>query len=149
MVFSKPDGKEKIMYLKNMFVLIFLVVCFVSSAAFASGGDSNEDTGDGTGGGGSFGDAVDRTYESGKSIYTGRKKTAPKLSYCLRVGEEIIPVKRKSLKQFKGTSFTELSKHLFRCDEPTKSIISELERTDFIHVIYYLDKRYRLKLERA
>ena len=132
-----------------MFVLIFLVVCFVSSAVFASGGDSNEDTGDGTGGGGSFGDAVDRTYESGKSIYTGRKKTAPKLSYCVRVDDAVIPVKRKSLKPFKGTSFTELSKHLFRCDEPTKSIISELERTDFIHVIYYLDKRYRLKLERA
>lgn len=139
------------MYLKtNIFVLIFLVICCTNSTVFASGSEDNEDSADEAFDGANIGrPAVDSTYESGKSIYTGRKKTAPKLSYCLRVGEEIIPVKRKSLKQFKGTSFTELSKHLFRCDEPTKSIISELERTDFIHVIYYLDKRYRLKLERA
>jgi len=133
---------------KSIFVLVFMAVNLVGSAAFASGSDDNEDTGDGTSGG-SFGEQVDRTYESGKAIYTGRKKTAPKLSYCLRVGEEMLPVKRKSLKQFKKTSFTQLSKHLFSCDAPEKSIISQLERTDFIHVIYYLDKRYRLKLERV
>jgi len=134
---------------KSVFVLIFVVINLVFSAAFASGSDDNEDTSGGNFGESNGGEQVDRTYESGKAIYTGRKKTAPKLSYCLQVGDELLPVKRKSLKPFKKSSFTELSKHLFRCDEPGTSIISQLERIDFIHVLYYLDKRYRLKLERA
>ena len=136
---------------KSIFVLIFMFINVVGSAAFASGSDDNEDTGGDTFGGGGFGEqrVVDPTYESGKAIYKGRKKTAPKLSYCLRIGNQTLPVKRKSLKYFKAMSFTELSKHLFSCDEPEKSIISQLERKDFIHVLYYLDKRYKLILERA
>ena len=92
---------------------------------------------------------VDPTYESGKAVYTGRSKNAPKLQYCLKVGEETVKLKRKSIKQFKQSSYSTLAKNLYRCDVPTQSIKTQLEKQQFLHVLYYLNKRYKLNLARA
>ena len=92
---------------------------------------------------------VDPTYESGKAVYTGRSKNAPKLQYCLRVGEETVKLKRKSIKQFKQSSYSDLAKNLYRCDVPAQAIKTELEKQQFLHVLYYLNKRYKLNLARA
>ena len=91
---------------------------------------------------------VDTAYETGKAVYNGRKSNVPKLSYCLKSGEEMVEVKRKTIKQFKGSSYSGLAAGLYNC-ETSLAVKKDLERQDFIHVLYYLDKRYKLKLERS
>jgi len=116
-----------------------------SGAVLASGGGSY--------GGGSYGGdtyqqrKVDETYEVGKAIYNGRQSGYPKLSYCVVASEgEKVPLKSKSIKQYKRTSYNELSQNLYNCDNPDSLISSELSQDAMLHVLYYLNKRYRLSL---
>jgi len=130
-------------------LLISLLVPFYS---FASGGDTSETNDDPFEGLSDFQRAqrvVDPTYESGKAIYTGRNKSVPKLSYCLRNGEEIVALKRKTIKNFKKSSYSELARNLYQCDTPDSTIKSQLESKQFLHVLYYLNKRYKLNLQRS
>jgi len=138
-------------------ILIVVYVLFLSlvgtNISYASGGDDggNDDSGFGND---SIGierqeRVVDQAYELGKAIYTGRKHGEPKLSYCVNVNGERLPVKRKALKQFKKSSFSNLAKNLYNCDNPESQVVSELSRDSFLHVLYYLDKRYRLALQRS
>ena len=123
-------------------------IAFSSTAVFASGGGG----GGGYGGGGGFGGGqvqqrqVDQTYEVGKAIYNGRQSGFPKLSYCVVAEGEKVPVKSKSIKTYKKTSYNELSKNLYNCDNPDSLVSSELSRDGLLHVLYYLNKRYRLSL---
>lgn len=131
-----------------LFVTIFLLGLSTGNA-FASGGDDSDDTQNGL-------DlssyernevVVDPSYETGKSIYTGRKKGVTKLSYCLLSGEQPVALKRKTIKVFKQTTYSKLSVKLVNCDKPSMRIRDELEQKDFLTVLYYLDKRYKLALE--
>ncbi len=142
------------MFFKKVILSTIIVGLYcVGSIALASGGDDSgsEDAGSFGDDSGGFGEerVVDPIYESGKAVYTGRSKSAPKLSYCIGSGEQAIKLKRKSIKQFKKTSFSELAKNLYRCDVPSETIKSQLEKRDFLHMLYYLDKRYKLQLERV
>jgi len=92
---------------------------------------------------------VDQAYEAGKAVYTGRKSGTPKLSYCLREGEQFVALKRKTIKQHKKGSYSSLAANLVNCDDPSFSVKEQLGRQDFLYVLYYLDKRYKLKLERS
>ena len=92
---------------------------------------------------------VDQSYETGKAIYTGRKTNTPKLSYCLRDGEQTVALKRKSIKQHKQGSYSSLAASLVDCDNPSLSVKQQLGSKDFLYVLYYLDKRCKLKLERS
>jgi len=90
---------------------------------------------------------VDQTYEVGKSIYTGRRSGSPKLKYCISVENELSPVKRSSLKTYKNDTVQNFTDNLFECDKPDTKIASELSRDEFLYVVYYLNKRYRLNLK--
>lgn len=137
------------MSIKTVAVSFAALVTFSAvSSAFASGGG-------GFGGGGSYGGSnpastarpVDQTYETGKAIFKGRKRGEPKLSYCVLADDgNKIPVKRKSLKPFKGTSYNELANNLFDCEQPDKRINEVLSRDSFLYVVYYLNKRHKLDL---
>ena len=124
----------------------------MSPQLLASGGESEDNDSEGFGDSGSFERTervVDPTYESGKAVYTGRKHATPKLSYCLKGEEGVVKVKRKTIKQFKKSSYSELAKSLYQCDTPDSTIKSQLESKDFLHVLYYLNKRYKLNLQRS
>jgi len=135
---------------KLSMLLTFSLVAFIgSSHVLASGGESEDNE--------SFEEfdtstydqpVVDPAYEAGKAVYTGRKSNAPKLSYCLKDGEELVKLKRKTIKPHKKGSYSSLATSLYNCDTRT-FVKQELERQDFINVLYYLDKRYRLKLQRS
>lgn len=90
--------------------------------------------------------AVDQTYELGKAIYTGRQQGEPSLEYCIAVDGEKVPVKRKSVKAYKGETYDEFARNLFHCDEPDKLISEGLTRDSFLYVVYYLNKRHKLDL---
>lgn len=116
------------------------------SSAFASGGGSY-------GSGGDFNvrraAAVDQNYELGKSIYKGRKAGEPTLEYCVLVEGEKIPLKRKSIKAYKNTSYNDLAANMYYCDEPEKQISDGLTRDSLLYVLYYLNKRHKLNLKGA
>lgn len=125
-------------------VLSSLILLFVfSSISYASGGY----------GGGGYGGynsrpvkQVDHAYEYGKSIYQGRESNVAKLNYCIKDEEEKVELRRSVIKKFKNTSYTELANNLYNCDVPTDLIAKSLDTNQLSHVIYYLDKRYKLKL---
>ena len=121
-----------------------LLFSFGVSTAIASGGGGYG------GGGGSYNQPtrppVDQTYEVGKSIYKGRRAGAPKIKYCLNVDDEVVPLGRSSARKYKNTSVQAFSESLLDCNSPETNISQSLTRDDFLYVLYYLNKRYRLGL---
>jgi len=128
--------------MKRLFLLTMASAALLaqSSVSFASGG----------GGGGGFTPApqrkVDQTYEVGKAIFTGRAKGEPSLEYCIAVDGEKVPVKRKSIKAYKEATYNDFARGLYNCDEPDKLVADSLTRDSLLYVVYYLNKRHKLKL---
>lgn len=92
---------------------------------------------------------VDQAYEAGKSIYTGRNEVYGKLKFCINdtASAEKAKVTRKTLKAYKGTNIQEFAANLYNCDAPEQQIYKQLDSEDMNLVLYYLNKRYKLKLE--
>lgn len=89
---------------------------------------------------------IDQVYETGKAIFFGRQAGVEKLSYCLKVEDEFKPVRRRSIKAYKNTSYDELAQNMVNCEQTDTKIASQLSRDDFLYVVYYLNKRHRLGL---
>ncbi|MFK7913157.1 MAG: hypothetical protein AB8B93_04520, partial [Pseudomonadales bacterium] len=90
---------------------------------------------------------VDERYEYGKALYLGRLPSAAKISYCVVADDKARKLKRRSLKPFRKKSRLELAQALVHCDSPEQLALQGLEPGQAAFIIYYLDKRYRLKLE--
>jgi len=90
---------------------------------------------------------VDQDYEVGKAIFNGRQRGEPSLEYCIVVEGEKVPVKRRSVKSYKGKTYSELANNLYQCDEPEKLIADGLTRDSLLYVVYYLNKRHKLGLK--
>ena len=107
----------------------------------------------GGGGGSSYGSAptrtIDQNYEAGKNIFTGRSDTYGKLKFCVLNQEtsEKVAVKSRTLKSFKRTNAADFANSLYHCDNPDQPITATLANADMNLVLYYLNKRYKLKLE--
>ncbi len=129
------------MTLSRNFLLFTLSLFAVQ--AFASGGDY---------GGGVNRSAqqsqVDHAYESGKAFFTGRHSNYRKIKYCFVADDgSATKVKSKNIKQFKKQPANDLVSALHRCDEPTQNISQVLKKNELIATVYYLNKRYKLKLK--
>ena len=134
--------------LKFIFLSTLFVTLSVSSIeTFASGGY-------GGGGGGGYGGApahqrqIDERYEYGKAVYNGRLPGSTKYKYCVTSKGEKLPLKGSRLKPFKKTSYQELSDNLFSCEEPDKLMSTLVAKKDYFFTLYYLNKRYRLKIDK-
>ncbi|MEO0579670.1 MAG: hypothetical protein AAFZ58_13365, partial [Pseudomonadota bacterium] len=88
---------------------------------------------------------VDEAYEYGKAVFKGRAG-APKQRYCLRGEEEPAKLKSKTIKQYRGTSVRALADDLVLCDMGETLAVAALSEDQAIHLIYYLNKRYKLSL---
>ena len=121
----------------------FILLCatIFSTAAFASSG----------GGGISSAPArvVDQNYEAGKNIYAGRSDAYGKVEFCVTDAEssEKVKVSRKSLKAHKGSNVQDFAANLYDCNASDELIAQKLAPHDMNLVLYYLNKRYKLKLE--
>lgn len=124
-----------------------LFFLFISTSVFASGGGGY---GGGFSGSGVNSRSVDRLYEAGKSIAKGRNKTYGKLKICVvdTQTEELekVKIKSKTMKPYKGKTLVELANNLYDCENPEQPIFKVLSRDDMNLVLYYLNKRYKLKL---
>ena len=124
-------------------------IALASFSVYASGGG-------GYGGGGGFGGGtgtsfqrpqVDQTFEIGKAIFKGRQSGVPQITYCVASDDGVkLPVKSKSIRPFKKTSYQNLSDNLYNCDVPDTLVSDELSRDNLLYVLYYLNKRYKLSL---
>lgn len=128
----------------------FLALCltFFTSVAFASGGG-------GGGGGGSYSGGapkrvVDQNYETGKNIFRGRNDLYADLKICVNdsATSEVVKISRRSLKPYKGSTVSDFAANLVDCNaEERVQITDKVAIEDMNLVLYYLNKRYRLKLE--
>jgi hypothetical protein len=130
----------------TMKYLIMLSLIMFGSSVLASGGGGYR------GGGGISGDyssrSVDEIYEAGKHIYNGRNKTYEKLKICVvdEAAAEKVKIKSKIMKTYKGKKLELLAHNLFDCKNPEQKILGLLTPDDMNLVLYYLNKRYKLKL---
>lgn len=128
-------------------ILFSTALALSSGSVFASGGGGGGSYGGGSYGGGQVQQRqVDQTYEVGKAIYKGRQSGVARISYCVASGELKLPVKSKSLKTYKKTTYNNLAENLYNCDKPDSLVASELSKDNLLYVLYYLNKRYNLKL---
>ena len=150
------QNMEEIDMFKTKFICIFFTSLSFSILVHAQGGDF---------GGGYIGDRpaeqrshdyykytnrnkTDPAYEIGKSIFKGRRENAPKLNYCISDEQNVVELKRKTIKRFKKSTYVDLEKNLYNCDKPDELVSQSLSEYQLTHVLYYLDKRFRLKLSK-
>ncbi len=106
-----------------------------------------------SGGGGGFYDdeptPVDHTYEAGKAIFKGRNQAYKPHTFCVvdqKTGE-VTKIKRKTIKPYKRQPAGNLMNNLYSCEDTTtraRAILGE----DLPFLVYYLNKRYSLRLKR-
>ena len=122
-------------------LLSIAFLSIISSTAFASGGGASY--------GGSYNSkpkAIDTKYEYGKTVYQGRAKKVGKVSFCVANGNSVTPVKASSLRPFKKGSVRNLTSSLYDCDNTSQKISDKISSKDLSYVVYYLNKRFRLRL---
>jgi len=92
-------------------------------------------------------------YILGKSIYHGRGKRVPGLRICLSVYDEeadaakAVRLSRKVLRPFRGQHITSLTLRLVGCEAPISQVALILSRTEFRALVYFMNKKFRLRLE--
>jgi len=132
------------MAIQTLVSMLLCTACSLTlaSISYASGSFS------GTGRVSGFGNErkVDQFYEVGKAIYSGRLKDTAKIDYCVDTGTEIVALSRKSIKPYKKKAKQTLFENLYNCDNTEKIVAYELGADKTSYLIYYLDKRYKLKM---
>lgn len=129
-------------------LLAGLLASLIACSSFASGGTGGL-SGLSGGAGSAPQRAVDESYEYGKAVYLGRSPDAEKLQYCVLVEGEAKKLKRKTLKPYRKKTRVELANALYRCDDTSKLALNSLKREQVAFVLYYLNKRFKLKLTDA
>jgi hypothetical protein len=141
--------------------LLFRVVLFALLAGFFSGavnhafaGMANPERIDSGTFNGNDLRLANSAYILGKSIYYGRGKgKVPGLRVCLSVYDEeadapkAVPLSRKLLKPFRGQHITALTSRLVDCEAPTSQVALILDRVEFRALVYFMNKKFRLRLE--
>lgn len=95
---------------------------------------------------------VDPTYERGKAVANGKIRDYGKAKVCVLPANEEAKggkLKRKTLKPYRSVDVNVFATRLYICDQPELKAGEALESGDFLAVIYYLNKRFKLKLTRS
>jgi len=106
-----------------------------------------------SGGGGSFGSSgqssVDKQYELGRSYYKSRQANGSQLKYCVRSGDDLKKLSRRSAKKFKNGSVSDFVDSLYSCEDPNLKIADLVPSNQGDAILYYLNKRYKLRLKNS
>jgi len=130
-------------------ISVFFTAILASSIAFASGsGDYGSSGGYGNTSGSTYQPKkVDENYEYGKSLFKNTVQGSEKIKYCLVSEGEPVKIKSKAIKTFKGKTSTALANAIVNCKDTNKTLSSYLKDNESAYVLYYLNKRYKLKLD--
>lgn len=94
------------------------------------------------------GETFDAVYEEGKALLKGRVSGIDKVTYCVATADGAIKLKSRSIKLHRGSTSAALAASLVNCDAPDQGIADHLDPPSVRAVLHYLNKRYRLKLDR-
>lgn len=134
--------------LRGSLILSVLIGAFFISNLVSASGTRDFEAGQGTPRKGSAASLADITYEHGKSIFKGRNQRYGKINLCVPAGDKLKKAKKKSLKPYVGGSIQLLADNLHNCDQPTQKIQTVLNDTDMTALLFYLNRRHKLKLTR-
>lgn len=127
--------------MRSQIVLTTVAIAFaMSTSALASGGG-------GFSGGGYSQKKVDQLYELGKSYYKSPQADGTRLKYCVRTDDDLKKLSRRSVKRFKRGPVSEFVDSLYSCADPAVKISDVVSGEQGDAVLYYLNKRYKLRLE--
>lgn len=89
---------------------------------------------------------IDENFLNGKKIVGNRDTSVGKIKLCLKSDNDIVKLKRKTLKPYVGVTTDHLISSLHECDKPDVPIIERMGEASTAYVVYYFNKRYKLKL---
>ena len=121
-------------------VCIPLLGLFVSASVLASsGGGFNT--------GGHSSQRIDQQYELGKSYYKARQADGTQLQYCIKDNDSVKKLSRRSVRKFKNAAATDFVNSLYNCAAPDQKIVDLVNEEQGTAVLYYLNKRFKLRLK--
>ena len=132
-------------------VWIVCAISLVTASAGASGGSG------GYGGGGNYSpqQRTDAAYERGKKVAKGRAPSARGFEVCVAASSEEADedgslvakeLSAGSLRPLRKTSPGQVAARLVDCTDATRLASDQLSQRDLSDLVYYLNKRYRLRL---
>ena len=89
---------------------------------------------------------VDEYFLNGKRIIANRNTSIGKIKLCLKADNDVVKLKRKTLKPYVGVTTDHFINSIHECDKPEVPIIERLGDDNTAYVVYYFNKRYKLKL---
>ena len=95
---------------------------------------------------GGFSKRVDQYYELGKTYYQSSTVNGSRLEYCVKGGNDLERLSRRTAKQFKSRPASEFANSLYSCSDPSLKIADALSGDQGDAILYYLNKRYKLGL---
>ena len=122
-------------------LLSVTTLCIVLSSplAFASGGGGFDQSG--------FSQSrIDQQYETGKSYYKSRQADGSRLEYCIKNNDNLRKLSRGSVKPFKKGPASAFVDSLYSCGDPTLKIADAVPDGQGEAILYYLNKRFKLRL---
>ena len=103
-----------------------------------------------TGGGFNFSSSarssVDQQYEDGKAYYKSRQADGSRLEYCVKGDDSFEKLSRHTVRPFKRGPASEFVSSLYSCDDPDLKIADALSEDEGTAILYYLNKRFKLRL---
>ena len=121
-------------------VTVFAVI--LSPLAMASGGG-------GFGQGGYSQKKVDQQYQLGRTYYKAKQADGSTLTYCIKKGDSVSKLSRKSVKPYKRGTVSAFVDSLYSCDNPELTISELVDDNQGEAILYYLNKRFKLKLKQG
>ena len=116
-----------------------LCVLMISPLAIAPGGGGFDQS--------SFSqNRVDKQYETGKSYYKSRQADGSRLEYCVKTDDKLKKLSRSSVRPFKKGPASAFIASLYSCANPELKIAEVVPDDQGDAILYYLNKRFKLRL---
>jgi len=89
---------------------------------------------------------IDQQYELGKSYYSANQPNGSQLQYCVKKGSELNKLSRRSVRSFKRGPASAFIDSLYNCNNPNERIADLVADDQGDAILYYLNKRFKLRL---
>lgn len=89
---------------------------------------------------------IDQQYELGKSYYKSAQADGSRLEYCVKDNNSMKKLTRRSVKKFKKGPVNEFVDSLYNCASPDQKIADVVSDEQGTAILYYLNKRFKLRL---
>jgi len=89
---------------------------------------------------------IDQQYEAGKSFYKSPQADGTRLEYCLKSDSGLKKLSRRSVKSYKRGPATAFIDDLYSCADANLKIADAVPDDQGDAILYYLNKRFKLRL---